>query len=150
MAENLVIKKLGTDDLELARDFFLFFKDDEGKEKPTALSDTYLANLLGKDDFHVFVAFAGDRFAGGLTAFELLKYNAEAAEMFLYEIGVEPEYQRHGIATRLIESLKAVCVEKGIREMFVLTEPDNEPAQALYRKTGGQGSDFVNFDYVIK
>ena len=150
MSENFEIKKLDSADLKFAREFFRFFKDDDGEENPTFLSDAYLTKLLKREDFHVFVALEDGKFAGGLTAYELMKYNAETTEMFLYEIGVEPEYQRRGIAAALVERLKAVCAEKGIREMFVATEPDNLPALGLYEKTGGKASEFVNFDYVIE
>jgi hypothetical protein len=33
--------------------------------------------------------------------------------------------------------LAELALERGIRVGFVLTEPDNEPANALYRSLGG-------------
>jgi aminoglycoside 3-N-acetyltransferase I len=100
-------------------------------------SDEYLSSLLSRADFHVVAAFFNDQLIGGLTAFELPLYKAEGAEMFLYEIAVEPGYRKQGVATGLIEYLKNTCVEKQVKEMYVGTSVNNQPAIKLYRATGG-------------
>ena len=60
--------------------------------------------------------------------------------MFLNELGVDEAYRRRGVATALLERLTEVCRDRGCGEMFVLTEPDDEPADATYRKSGGTGA----------
>ena len=57
--------------------------------------------------------------------------------MFLYEIGVEPEYQRRGIGTALIRALERICRDEGFAEMFVFTNRSNTAAMRLYASTGG-------------
>ena len=83
MSENFEIKKLSPNDVKLAKELFLFFQTDDGKENPTIASDEYLTNLLEKEDFYVLVAVRNERIIGGLTAYALLKYKREATEMFL-------------------------------------------------------------------
>lgn len=150
MSRSFEIKKLESTEKKLANELFLFFQVDDGERNPTSASDKYLTDLLEKDDFHVLVALENDRVIGGLTAYELKKYKNEATEMFLYEIGVGEKYRRRGVAAALIEFLKAICAEKNIRVMFVLTESENLPARRLYEKTGGEGFETVEFDYRIE
>jgi aminoglycoside 3-N-acetyltransferase I len=150
MNDNFEIKKLSPDELALAKELFLFFQIDDGVENPTVASDEYLAKLLGREDFHVVVAVENNKVIGGLTAYELLKYKDEKTEMFLYEIGVGSAYRRRGAAAALIEFLKKICAEKGIREMFVGAEAGNLPATGLYEKTGGKGFAVIEFDYELE
>jgi aminoglycoside 3-N-acetyltransferase I len=144
------IKKLTPDEIKLAKELFLFFQVGDGKYNPTVSSDSYLTELLSKKDFHALVALEKEKILGGLTAYELTKYKSEKSEMFLYEIDVAAEYRRSGVATALIERLKAICAEKNIFEMFVLTEAGNFPARKLYEKTGGKGFETIEFDYHLE
>jgi len=150
MSGNFEIKKLGPDELAAAKELFLFFQIDDGLENPTFASDEYLAKLLGRKDFHVVVAVENNKVIGGLTAYELFKYKDEKTEMFLYEIGVEAVYRRQGAAAALIEFLKIICAEKGIREIFVIAEAGNLPAVGLYEKTGGKSFAVIEFDYQLE
>lgn len=110
-------------------------------------SDKYLGDILSRDTFHVIVALSNGVVIGGLTAYELDMYKEGITEIFLYEIAVEPLYRRNGVAKELIESLKKVCVSKGIREMYVGTEKDNYPAIKLYKSTGGKVEEIAWFVY---
>ena len=134
---SLEIKKLDSEDVDLAKLLFLFFQVDDGVENPTSAPDKYVEELLLRSDFHVVVALENGMLVGGLTAYELKKYKIEDTEMFLYEIGVEENHRRKGIGKGLIEFLKNICLKKEISEIFVATEMDNEPAKTLYKATGG-------------
>ena len=57
--------------------------------------------------------------------------------LLVYEVGVEPEFRLQGVATALFQRLYDVASERGISESFVLTEPDNNAAKALYASLGG-------------
>lgn len=76
-------------------------------------------------------------------------YKEEVTEIFLYEIAVDPWYRRKGVAKALIKSLKKICVSKGIKEMYVGTEKDNENAIKLYKATGGKTEEIAWFVYAI-
>ena len=56
-------------------------------------------------------------------------------------------HQRRGIASTLLARLVELARERGIRAGFVLTEPDNDPANALYRSAGGVSSTVVEWDF---
>jgi aminoglycoside 3-N-acetyltransferase I len=93
--------------------------------------------LLGDERTLFFVAFADSSPVGFLLAYELLRRHGDHSMLFVYEVGVEPEFRRQGVATALFQHLSDVARDRGIHEGFVLTETDNEAANALYASLGG-------------
>jgi aminoglycoside 3-N-acetyltransferase I len=135
---HFTVKKLGNEDIALARALFYFFQLDDGITDPITPSDKYIKTLLAKDNFHVVVALQNEMLIGGLTGYELEMYKEEIKEMFLYEIAVKNDYRKNGVAKALIEFLKQLCITKGIKEMYVGTSTNNNAAIKLYQSTGGQ------------
>jgi aminoglycoside 3-N-acetyltransferase I len=147
---NYTIKKLSKADLAFAKQLFIFFQEDDGIANPELASDKYLQRLISDANYHVFVALDGAKVIGGVTAYELPMYYGPVNEMFLYEIAVRPGYRRQGIATALIESLKALCGENGVKIIFVGTEKSNLAAKELYLNTGGAMEIIPWFTYTLK
>lgn len=87
---------------------------------------------------HLFVGYLEGEPAGFLSAVELFHPDRSRPELFLNEIAVVERCRRRGVARALIGYLLALVEELGCRGFYVLTEPDNEPAKALYASTGGQ------------
>lgn len=87
----------------------------------------------------IFVAVDGDRLVG--TA-QLVREQPEADLANGRDIGyveavqIVPEYQRQGIATRLMAALEARARRLGIKRLTLMVEPDNVPAIGLYRALG--------------
>jgi len=98
--------------------------------------DAYMRNLLGSQTFIALIAENGRRVVGGLSAYVLTKFERERSEVYIYDLAVAEAYRRHGIATALIERLKAVAVERGAWVIFVQADRQDEPAIALYEKLG--------------
>jgi aminoglycoside 3-N-acetyltransferase I len=92
--------------------------------------------LLADPRTWLLVAFDGDRAVGFVLAHELPRRHGDRAELFVYEVDVAETHRRRGIASALLERLAELAQERGIRTGFVLTEPDNGPANALYRAAG--------------
>ena len=99
--------------------------------------------LLADPHAIVLVAFDGDEQVGFVLAHDLPRRRGAARQLFLYEVDVVESHRRRGIARLLLEHL----AELGISEGFVLTEPDNEAANALYEGVGGTRSDVVMWDF---
>ncbi|MCI4336430.1 MAG: GNAT family N-acetyltransferase [Thermoplasmata archaeon] len=98
---------------------------------PTAIRD-YL-----DDDRNVFyLAFEVGRPVGFLRGSGLGQLKSTRRQMFLYEIAVDPPHRRQGVARLLIEALLQYCRARGFEEVFVFTDPSNDPAVGLYRTTG--------------
>lgn len=123
------IRMLGPDDVQLLLDAGHLFD-----ETPTA---ELAADFLASDGSMCLVAYADDQPAGFVTGIEV-RHPDKAPEMLLYELGVDPVFRGRGIATSLIAKLRATTDELGYRGMWVLTEPDNDPAIATYRSSGAK------------
>ncbi|HEX6952422.1 MAG TPA: GNAT family N-acetyltransferase [Gaiellaceae bacterium] len=93
--------------------------------------------LLADPRTLVLVAFEGERPVGFVLAHELPRRHGERAKLFVYEVDVAESHRRRGIASALLARLAELARERGIRTGFVLTEPGNGPANALYRSAGG-------------
>jgi aminoglycoside 6'-N-acetyltransferase I len=104
--------------------------------------------LLADPRTLLVVAFDGERPVGFVLAHELPRRHGEPAKLFVYEIDVAESHQLRGIASALLGSLAELARERGIRTGFVLTEPDNGPANALYRSAGG-ATDSVKVEWTF-
>jgi aminoglycoside 3-N-acetyltransferase I len=100
-------------------------------------------SALLADERTVFVAaFDGDEPIGFAFGYELPRRDGRPTMFFVYEIDVDEAYRRRGIGRRLMETLL-----EGHEEAFVLTEPENDAANALYASLGGTRSEVVMWDY---
>jgi ribosomal protein S18 acetylase RimI-like enzyme/SAM-dependent methyltransferase len=112
------------------------------------LQESAVRAFLADDRHHLLVAYVEGRPAGFVSAVELLHPDKPRPEAFLYELGVETEFRRLGVATALVSELIRVCRERGCGEMFVLTDEANDAAMATYRKAdGAQEPDQVMFHW---
>jgi aminoglycoside 6'-N-acetyltransferase I len=93
--------------------------------------------LLADPRMLLLAAFDGERPVGFVLAHALPRRHGDPAKLFVYEVEVQETQRRRGIASALLERLAEFARERGIRTGFVLTEPDNRPANALYRSAGG-------------
>ena len=103
--------------------------------------------LLGDERTIFFAAFDGAEPIGFAFGYELPRRHGRPSILFVYELDVDEAWRRRGIATRLMTELFRVAKSRGIGEGFVLTEPDNAAANALYESLGGVRSDAVMWDY---
>ncbi len=104
--------------------------------------------LLADPRTLLLVAFHGERPVGFVLAHELPRRHGDPAKLFVYEVDVAESHQRRGIASALLAGLAELARERGIRTGFVLTEPDNGPANALYRSAGG-ATDSVKVEWTF-
>jgi ribosomal protein S18 acetylase RimI-like enzyme len=104
--------------------------------------------LLADPRTLLLVAFDGGRPVGFVLAHELPRRHGDPAKLFVYEVDVAETHRRRGIASALLARLSELARERGIRTGFVLTEPDNGPANALYRSVGG-ATDSVTVEWTF-
>lgn len=91
------------------------------------------------------VAELGNDVVGGLVAYELPKLERRRSEVYLYDLAVAASHRRRGIATRLIDALRAIAREQGAWVVYVQADHGDEPAIALYTKLGVR-EDVMHFD----
>ncbi len=96
------------------------------------------------DERTIFVAaFDGVEPVGFAFGYELPRRHGEPSILFVYELEVDEGHRRQGIATRLMSALLGAARAPA----FVLTEPDNEAANAVYAALGGERSEVVMWDF---
>ena len=87
------------------------------------------------DDHVVIVApEPTDSLRGELCGFALVGRTAQSA--YLQRLAVHPSARRRGVASRLVRDCLAWAHDGGANELFVNTEPSNEPALHLYHSLG--------------
>ena len=129
-AERIVVRRLREGDEDVVRRLA-----EDGRPQTALLAD----------ERTIFVAaFAGEEPVGFAFGYLLPRRHGEPSMLFIYELEVAEAHRRQGLATRLLRELRA---QAGGVEAFVLTEPDNVPANATYAKLGGERSEVVMWDY---
>jgi ribosomal protein S18 acetylase RimI-like enzyme len=103
--------------------------------------------LLSDDRTIFLVAFRGVVPVGFVFGYELPRRHGNPSILFVYEVEVDPAWRGQGVATKLFAELERIARSRGIREGFVLTEPDNEAALRLYSSLGGTRVDSVMWDF---
>lgn len=93
--------------------------------------------LLADPRTLMLVAFDRERPVGLVLAHELPRRHGDPAKLFVYEVDVAESHRSRGIASALLERLADLARERGVRTGFVLTDPGNGPANALFRSAGG-------------
>lgn len=133
---EISIRLLAPGDEEVVRDLATY----AGSADPVALlADPWTLMLVAFDD---------ERPIGFVLAYELLRRHGDPAMLFVYEVEVADSHQRRGIASAMLAQLAELARERGIRTGFVLTEPDNGPANALYRSAGA-ATDSVTVEWTF-
>lgn len=96
-----------------------------------------VSRYLAHPDHHVWLAYDGSRPVGFLRGTELLQVETRNRQFLLYEIAVDREHRRKGVARGLVRAMLRFLGTRGHVEAFVFTSPHNRAAVALYRSTGG-------------
>jgi aminoglycoside 3-N-acetyltransferase I len=108
-------------------------------------SDEYINNLLSDENFVAIIAQSESQTVGGLAGYVLRKFEQARSEFYIYDLAVAESHRRRGIATALIEEVKAICAQRGIYVIFVQADYGDDPAIALYTKLGTR-EDVMHFD----
>lgn len=147
---TIEIRRLGSADVAAMHAANRLFSDvfgDEGYHGP-APGDGHLAALLADAKFIALVASIDGEIVAALAAYELVKFEAERSEIYIYDFAVRDEHRRQGVATALIGELKRIARDKGAWVIFVQADPPDAPAVALYQKLGTR-EDVLHFDISV-
>lgn len=145
----LTIERLTAADAARARDLFALMAlvFDEGAGTAGTVAEGYAARVLARPDFWAFAASVDGHLVGGLTAHTLPMTREEASEVFIYDIAVVPEWQRHGIGRRLVTALREGALAAGIGVVFVPADNDDTHALDFYAALGGAAAPVTIFTF---
>ncbi|HEV8693453.1 MAG TPA: AAC(3)-I family aminoglycoside N-acetyltransferase [Lysobacter sp.] len=142
------IHRLTSDDVGLLRQlnavFAVAFGDTHSYADAPA-DDDYCRQTLSKEHVIVLVSLAGTTVVGGLVAYELDKLERARREIYIYDLAVAESHCRQGIATQLIERLRAIAQQRSAWVVFVQADRGDGPAIALYEKLGVR-EEVLHFD----
>jgi aminoglycoside 3-N-acetyltransferase I len=145
---NFTVQCLGPEDLALMRQVNRLFGDafeDAERYQAAPPSDEHLRQLLADPGFVALAVSEADGIVGALTAYELVKYERETREIYLYDIAVIETRRRLGAATILIQALRSIAAVRSAEIVFVQADRDDPAAVALYERFA-ERRDVYHFD----
>jgi aminoglycoside 3-N-acetyltransferase I len=147
-ADNFEIRALGVNDVASMRDMLAMFG--EAFEEIRTYSDKqpdndYLRQLLSGSAFIAVAVFSGGKVVGGIAAYVLPKFEQARSEVYIYDLAVQENSRRMGVATAMIAELRKLATARGAYVIFVQADYGDEAAIALYTKLGVR-EDVLHFD----
>ena len=146
--DNFDIRALGANDVASMRDMLSMFGEAFG-EIPTYTDkqpdDDYLREMLSGSAFIAVAAFSGGKVVGGIAAYVLPKFEQARSEVYIYDLAVQENSRRMGVATAMIAELRKLATARGAYVIFVQADYGDEPAIALYAKLGVR-EEVLHFD----
>ncbi len=151
---SLDIRHLTPDDVPLMKAMLTVFGNafnDADTYTANHPSEGYFRKLLADNSFIALAAMKSDVVVGGITAYELQKFEQECSEIYIYDLAVESDHRREGIATALIKKMKAIAARRGAYVLIIQadTNVEDEPAIALYTKLGKR-AEVLHFDIPVE
>ena len=101
-----------------------------------AIDPQLTAAFLRDPRHHLAVAIENGQVVGFASGVHYL-HPDKPAELWVNEVGVAPTHLRRGLGQAVLRRLLECGAELGCRQAWVLTEPDNAGAMALYASVGG-------------
>lgn len=112
-------------------------------------SEAWLERLLGTPSFIALLAEeASGPVVGGLTAYELMKFERERTEIYIYDLAVAESHRRQGVGSRLIAALGEIASRRDAYVVFVQADLTDDAAIALYSRLGRR-EDVLHFDIAV-
>jgi len=145
---SVKVQRLTARDLPLYRKMMHLFGaafEDMARYTEHPPTDAYVTALLGKPDFFAFAACDGPDVIGALAGYQLVKFEQETSELYIYDLAVVEAHRRQGVATALIASTQQLASELGAEVIFVQADYVDPPAIALYTKLGTR-EEVLHFD----
>jgi ribosomal protein S18 acetylase RimI-like enzyme len=96
--------------------------------------DDEVMQLFGSAQETCLVAVAADAIVGFALGSIMEKPRNAWRYGWLEWLGVDPTFNRHGIATRLLNQLTSLFIRRDARIMLLDTDEDNHDALAFFRK----------------
>jgi aminoglycoside 6'-N-acetyltransferase I len=94
--------------------------------------DTYRLAAMLKERNNILLVAVNEGVVIGQVLGVIHRHPDKPTELYIDDLGVSETFQRRGIATRLLEQLYIIGIDRGCDEVWVATEPENEPAIKFY------------------
>ncbi len=94
--------------------------------------DTYRLAAMLKERNNILLVAVNEGAVIGQVLGVIHRHPDKPTELYIDDLGVSEKFQRRGVATRLIEQLFTIGIARGCEEIWVATEPENDPAIKFY------------------
>lgn len=99
----------------------------------------------------LLLAYSAEKIVGIALCYDLPHPATTDHSFYVHELDTHPDFRQRGIATRLMAEASRVAKELGATEVWLGTETDNDPANALYKKLGPyEIEQSVTYAYKVK
>ena len=145
---TFVVRRLVPADVELMQAMSGMFGAAFGDVETYSASPprgAYLYRLLENAEFVALAAMEYGEMLGGLVAYELIKFEQERSEFYIYDLAVREQSRRRGIATALIQEMRRIAAANAAKVIFVQADQGDDAAIELYSKLGRR-EDVLHFD----
>src|SRR4051812_36700808 len=131
---KLELRRLSAADNDLAR-VAEQLNSSDSEVSIKAFSEQSLRAFLADESRIYLVAYEDGQLAGAVHGYVMV-HPAGAKYFYVDELDTVAQYRRRGVATALMAEISNIARELGCTELWLGTEDDNSPANALYRKLG--------------
>lgn len=142
MTQEVEVRLLGQEEIELLRTADPDVFDDD-------VDPARAAEFLLDPRHHLAVAIDGGLVVGIASAVHYV-HPDKPPELWINEVGVAESHQRRGLASALLRLLRQHAVELGCADVWVLTEPHNAPARALYEAEGAEQAPSILYSWKVQ
>ncbi len=147
---NISIKKLQKDDLQIFKEMIQLFVDVFERETFSMPKSDHLQKLLQNDAFYAFCVLAESKVIGGITIYVQEQYYVNKPLAYIYDLAIAQPYQRQGIGKKLLLHINQFCRKNGFEETYVPAEKDDNQAVDFYRSTKpAYEQEVIHFSYVL-
>ena len=96
-----------------------------------------------------FVAVVDGQFVGFVMAY-LTYVREQVSEACVIQIfGVDPKYQKQGIASKLIQALLGKCRSKGIKLTRVMVDEHDSELQSFFKRLGFDRGRYIDYSKTV-
>lgn len=119
-----------------------------GSQRAITYRDLIREALGGQMDVS-FVAEAENQVIGFVLAY-LTYVREQVTEACMIQIlGVDPNYWRQGIATKLVEAQLEECRKKGIKQVRVMVEERDDQLQGFFKGLGFNRGRYIDYSMTL-
>jgi ribosomal protein S18 acetylase RimI-like enzyme len=112
------------------------------------LTDEFLTGFLAGNGHLLAVAHRDGVVIGQVQA-TVQRHLDGPPQLYIDNLGVSPEHQRQQVATMLLHEIVRWGREHQCAQAWIVTEPDNDAANALYRSIGANSSTTILYSFPI-
>lgn len=144
--QKFTIKNIEINDVDKLVPLFNAYRVFYKQPSDLGAASKYLSTRLTNNEMISFLALAEDNTpAGFINVYPTLSSVSLSHTWILNDLFIAPDYRRMGLAEDLMQEVKNKAKANGVSSMRLVTTPDNENAQKLYKKQGWALNYYLTF-----